>query len=215
MERLTQATIYFGHQSVGENIMEGVKELIGRDPRLKLKIVENAAPERLESGFFYHGPIGKNENPASKIDDFAARIKAGVGGQAGVAFFKFCYIDIMASRNIDELFSRYQKVMAELKASYPKTTFIHVTVPLTVVQTGPKVFIKKMIGRAPGGFEDNAKRNEYNRKLRSAYGGKEPIFDLAQIESTYTDGKRASFDWQGQIYGKNDSRIRERRPPSK
>ena len=32
------------------------------------------------------------------------------------------------------------------------------------------------------------------------YGGKEPIFDLAQIESTYPDGTRATFDWQGQTY---------------
>ena len=102
LERLTRAEKFIRAPVGRREHYGGVKELIGRDPRLKLKIVENAAPERLEPGFFYHGPIGKNENPASKIDDFAARIKAGVGGQASVAFFKFCYIDIMASRNIDE-----------------------------------------------------------------------------------------------------------------
>lgn len=200
LEKLALAKIYFGHQSVGSNIMEGVKDLMGQDPRLKLKIEETANPAASQGWVFSHGPVGQNENPASKIDDFAGKINAGVGGRADIAFFKFCYIDVMADRNIDELFSHYQKTMGELKKIYLQTTFIHVTVPLTIVQTGPKVFIKKMIGRAPGGFLDNANRNEYNRKLRQAYGGKEPIFDLAQIESTYPDGTRATFDWQGQTY---------------
>jgi hypothetical protein len=200
LAKLAQAKIYFGHQSVGNNIMAGVGDLIRQNPRLKLKIEETAAPAGLQNVVFAHGPVGKNENPASKIDDFAAKIRAGVGGSADIAFFKFCYIDIMADRNIDELFAHYQKTMSDLKKSYPKTTFVHVTVPLTIVQTGPKVFIKKMIGRAPGGFEENAKRSEYNRKLRQAYEGKEPVFDLAKIESTYADGSRATFDWQGQTY---------------
>jgi hypothetical protein len=200
LAKLAQAKIYFGHQSVGNNIMAGVGDLIRQNPRLKLEIEETAAPAGLQNAVFAHGPVGKNENPASKIDDFAAKIKAGVGGSADIAFFKFCYIDIMADRNIDELFTHYQKTMSDLKKSYPKTTIVHVTVPLTIVQTGPKVFIKKMIGRAPGGFEENAKRNEYNRKLRQAYDGKEPVFDLAKIESIYADGSRATFDWQRQTY---------------
>ena len=147
LEKLALAKIYFGHQSVGSNIMEGVNDLMGQDPRLKLKIEETDTPSTFQGGVFSHGPVGKNENPASKIDDFADKINAGVGGKADIAFFKFCYIDVMADRNIDELFSHYRKTMAGLKNSYPKTTFVHVTVPLTIVQTGPKVFIKKMIGR--------------------------------------------------------------------
>jgi hypothetical protein len=200
LEKLAKAKIYFGHQSVGSNIMDGVKDLMGRDPRLRLKVEETAAPAGFQSGVFSHGPVGKNQDPASKIDDFAAKINTGVGGNTDIAFFKFCYIDIMADRDIDELFFHYQKAMADLKKSYSQTVFVHVTVPLTIVQTGPKVFIKKMIGRAPGGFQENANRNKYNRKLRQTYGGKEPIFDLAQIESTYADGTRATFDWQGQTY---------------
>ena len=199
-EKLLRARIYFGHQSVGNNIMEGVKDLMGQDPRLKLKIEENVNPAGYQGGVFAHGRVGQNENPASKIDDFAAKINEGVGGWADAAFFKFCYIDMMADRDIDQVFSHYEKTMVDLKKAYPQTTFVHVTVPLTIVQTGPKVFIKKMIGRAPGGYLDNAKRNEYNRKLRQAYAGKEPIFDLAQIESSYSDGERATFEWKGQAY---------------
>jgi hypothetical protein len=198
--RLARANIYFGHQSVGSNIMEGVNDLMGQDPRLKLKIEATSTPTTVQGGVFSHGPVGKNEDPASKIDDFADKINAGVGGQADIAFFKFCYIDMLADRDVGQVFSHYRKTMEELKKKYPQTTFVHVTVPLTVVQTGPKVLIKKMIGQAPGGYLDNAKRNEYNRKLREAYEGKEPIFDLARVESTYPDGNRATYDWKGQTY---------------
>ena len=111
LEKLALAKIYFGHQSVGSNIMEGVNDLMGQDPRLKLKIEETVTPSTFQGGVFSHGPVGKNENPASKIDDFADKINAGVGGRADIAFFKFCYIDVMADRNIDEIFSRYQKTM--------------------------------------------------------------------------------------------------------
>lgn len=200
LEKLSQARIYFGHQSVGGNIMEGVKDLMGQYPRLKLKIEENVNLADSQGGVFAHGRVGQNENPASKIDDFAAKINAGLGGWADVAFFKFCYIDMMADRDIDQVFSHYQETMADLKNSYPKTTFVHVTVPLTIVQTGPKASIKKIIGRAPGGYLDNVKRSEYNGKLREAYAGKDPIFDLAQIESTYPDGGRATFAWKGQSH---------------
>jgi hypothetical protein len=200
LAKLVQAKIYFGHQSVGSNIMAGVEDLMRQNPRLKLQVKETAAPSVFRDSVFLHGPVGKNENPDSKIDDFAAKIKAGVGDNADIAFFKFCYIDIMDDRNIEELLANYQKTMSDLKKAYAKTTFVHVTVPLTVIQTGPKAFVKKIIGRAPGGLLENIKRTEYNRKLRQAYEGKEPIFDLAQIESTYADGSRATFDWQGKSY---------------
>jgi hypothetical protein len=198
--KLARAKIFFGHQSVGSNIMEGVNDLMGQYPSLKLKIEETDTTSAFKGGVFSHGPVGNNEDPASKIDDFAAKVKTGVGGQVDIAFFKFCYIDIMADRNIDEVFSHYQKTMASLKNSYPQTTFVHVTVPLTTVQTGPKAYLKEIIGRAPSGFLENARRNEYNRKLKQTYSGKEPVFDLAQIEATYVDGTRATFEWQGQTY---------------
>ena len=79
LEKLTLAKIYFGHQSVGSNIMEGVNDLMGQDPRLKLKIEETDTPSTFQGGVFSHGPVGKNENPASKIDDFADKINAGRG----------------------------------------------------------------------------------------------------------------------------------------
>ena len=45
----------------------------------------------------------------------------------------------------------------------------------------------------------NVKRNEYNALLKSEYEGKDPILDLAAVESTYPDGKRESFEHDGKV----------------
>jgi hypothetical protein len=72
-------------------------------------------------------------------------------------------------------------------------TVVHFTNPLTQRQTGPKAWIKKIIGRPIGGVDDNIKRNKYNDMLINQYEGKEPIFDIAKIESTFPDSSRFSF----------------------
>jgi len=49
----------------------------------------------------------------------------------------------------------------------------------------------------------NGKRvsvSEINRLLRKEYGGVGPIIDLAQIESTYPNGSRESFQRGGDIF---------------
>jgi hypothetical protein len=48
------------------------------------------------------------------------------------------------------------------------------------------------LGRVPAGLAENSKREEYSELLRRAYAGKEPVFDLARLESTAPDGSVAS-----------------------
>ena len=45
----------------------------------------------------------------------------------------------------------------------------------------------------------NVSRNEFNRRLRERYSG-DPIFDLAEVMSTYPDGRRESFRMNGVVY---------------
>jgi len=54
-----------------------------------------------------------------------------------------------------------------------------------------------MLGRAPYGTIENLRREEYNTLLRRAFRGREPIFDLARVESTAPDGTTASVNWNG------------------
>ena len=57
-----------------------------------------------------------------------------------------------------------------------------------------------MIGRAPGGYLDNAKRNEYNRKLCRLTAARNRSSTWRKSSRPIADGTRATFDWQGQTY---------------
>src|SRR5207249_2541124 len=45
----------------------------------------------------------------------------------------------------------------------------------------------------------NVLRNRYNALLRQTYIGKEPVFDIAALESRHPDGSRAYFQRAGEI----------------
>ena len=199
-EKLSKKKIYFGHQSVGFNIIEGLKDLMKENPQIKLNIVETNNPDNFNKGIFAHSRVGKNFDPKSKIDEFAKFVEQGIGENADIAFFKFCYVDVKSETDSQKVFDDYKQSMSNLTKKYPKTIFIHITVPLRFVQTGPKAWIKKIIGRPMGGYDDNIKRTEFNELLINEYNGKEPIYDLAKIESTRPDGTRETFSKDEKTY---------------
>ena len=199
-ENLAKNKIYFGHQSVGNNIINGINDLMREYPQIKLKIVETSDQADFKLGIFAHSRVGENMDPISKISGFENYMKSGIGGKADKAFFKFCYIDINPKTEVEQLFFEYKSTMSQLKLIYPKTEFIHVTIPLKIVQTGPRAWVKKLIGRPIGGYEDNIKRNQFNDLLRQEYREKEPVFDLALAESTFSNGSRESFHHNGNYY---------------
>ncbi len=202
-EKLQKKKIYFGHQSVGNNIIKGLKEIGRENPHLRLNIIriEEFAP--LDDPGFYHSAIGRNDYPKSKIEAFAQAMDDGIGNTADIAFFKFCFVDITAETNVQEVFKYYCETMEQLKKKYPKVTFVHFTVPL-LRRNKPslKSYIKKLIGKGDGFFDDshNITRNKYNQLVREKYLGKEPLFDLAMVESTYQDGSCCAFSANGHTY---------------
>ena len=195
--RIAKKKIYFGHMSVGANILDGLRDILTQIPGTSLNIVETKDPSDFDSPVFGHSPIGKNGDPASKIKDFVGLIDGGLGRKVDIAFFKLCYIDILSDTDADEVFRRYNTAMRSLRGRYPKVAFIHMTVPLRTVQIGFKAAIKQLIDRPVGGYADNCTRSRYNELLRQEYKGKEPLFDLAEIESTFPDGRRALFESSG------------------
>ena len=205
--KLSQKKIFFGHQSVGNNIIDGIRDLMKENHQIRLNIVETSNPSDFNYPLFAHARVGKNMDPQSKIDAFADFMEKGIGGSADIAFFKFCYVDVMAGTDVHKVFTEYMNTMSRLKKTYPKTTFIHVTVPLTSKLTGidslirkAKNLIKKVMGRPVFGYHDNIERNKFNEMLRKEYDGKEPIFDLAKTESTFPKRNRSSFTKNGQTY---------------
>jgi hypothetical protein len=167
--------IYFGHQSVGANILQGVKEL--------------GVPLSIKGEF-----LAENGDPLRKLQNFKAAV--GEGSRFDIALVKFCYVDVNADTDARALFERYRATIAELRAKNPRTVFVHATLPLTTVQTGPKALAKRLLGRAPYGTIENVGREQYNQLLRRTYA-REPIFDLARLESIAPDGTAVTVAWNG------------------
>jgi len=188
--------IYFGHQSVGANILDGLKELSAA-AGVPLRIAQTPRAAALQGTGIGHVFVAENGNPLKKLASFKAAL--GEGSQADVAFLKFCYVDVTADTDPRALFNEYRKTIDELRARNPRTTFVHVTLPLTTVQRGPKAWVKRLLGRAPYGTIENVKREQYNALLRRAYVGREPVFDIARLESISPDGTQATVEWGGAV----------------
>jgi hypothetical protein len=196
VSRLNAMKIFFGHQSVGENIIQGVRDIMDQDHRLKLNIVESSQPQSVPGPAFVESLIGKNGNPRSKDKAFADILARGMGSQGGIALYKYCYVDIDFDTDVQQLFEDYRRTIADLTAKYPALIIVPVTAPLEVDDAGLKTSVKTMIGR-PTSRDVNLKRNQFNTLLRKNYAGK-PVFDLAQVESTRPDGSRSYVMSQGQ-----------------
>jgi len=199
LDKLSGKKIFFGHQSVGLNIVEGINDINHRSNN-RLNILKTKNPDSFETPVFAHSTIGFNTDPISKVDEFVNLMEGGIGNNADYAFLKFCFVDITAETDIKKLFEYYKKRFEGLTEKYPKTTFIHMTVPLTTVQDGPKAFIKKIIGRPIGGYEDNYKRYQFNEMIKKEYANSYPVFDLARIESTDSNGSSLTFKRGGETF---------------
>lgn len=199
-EKLTTKKIYFGHQSVGDNILLGLREVLAAHPEIKLRIQERAELTTPTKPGLIHSYVGTNELPHSKNDAFVNAVGDKLRNNVDVAFFKYCYVDINSSSDAVGLFQTYRRTMDELKRRNPKVTFIHITAPLTTTQVGWKATVKKLLGRAPGGYPDNARRAEFNDLMRKEYAGKEPLFDLAMLEATRRDGTLSTYEYDGRRY---------------
>lgn len=199
LQALSGQKIFFGHQSVGNGILNGVG-MLSSEKNLTYEIFEmdnNADPRR---PVIAHVALGKNMYPEKKIDAFYNHITSGVGDWADIAFFKFCFVDVIKTTNVDSLFSSYRQAIENLRKEFPNVVFVHVTVPLVSRRQGWKDTVKGLLGRKMGSDDDNVKRNEYNELLLKEYEGIEPIFDLALAESTRQDGTREFFSYNDNVY---------------
>jgi lysophospholipase L1-like esterase len=199
LERVGAARVYFGHQSVGANILQGLEDL---QAGLGQPVIRVAPPGVFDvgdgRGAFLHSAIGRNEHPDSKCDDFR-RVLDQLHGQIDVALFKFCYVDFSDTSDAETVFAAYARTMDELKRRYPDVVFVHVTAPLRTVDGGPGVWLREALGRRNRAKHANARRNEFNAALRARYAG-EPVFDLAAIEVMRPDSVRETFRLAGRTY---------------
>ena len=197
LQVISQARILFAHQSVGRNILDGVRDLM-RDTGITLRIerFEEGAPAPAGAGLF-HVQVGKNGEPDTKIASFGQVLGANAGFD--VALLKLCYEDVARhAQGQSGLLDRYASMVSRASAASPGTRLVHVTTPLRSEPLGWKTPIKRLLGRETEEDADNALRNAYNQSLLARFGdGKALVFDLASVESTLPDGRRSTFEHQG------------------
>lgn len=179
-ETVARKRILFGHQSVGENILSGVRTLAAKDS-VNLALME--LPNATSGRGIVHFKIGKNEYPISKIKDFENVMQSSASQGANVALMKFCYVDIGSDTGAKILADAYTLALDKLSRQFPNVTIVAVTAPLTTLQGGWKAWLKQIVGRAPGGYAENARRQEFNDIVRQRYSRQGHLFDLAKIES--------------------------------
>jgi hypothetical protein len=187
-EALACKKIYFGHQSVGQNILDGLRAALGSSPRIPLEIRETSDPRDFDRPIFAHSLIGQNRDPKGKIDHFRSILEGGVGQKADVALFKFCYVDIDSATDVQGLMDHYDRTLSDLSAKYPHLVILAVTAPLTNAAPGIRARIKSFLGRGTALKADNAKRNSINDHIRKSYGA--AVWDLAAVEAVSASGER-------------------------
>jgi len=192
LSKINEKRIYFAHQSVGYNILDGISDL-----SLELKVKDLNKSYFSESSFFLHSIIGKNTKPLSKLKDYSNKLSNDLGDNIDIAILKLCYVDINRTTDIPELFKAYRETYNILNTRFPEVTFVHFTTPLTTRQRGLKTMIKRIIGKEIRGDKDNLNRQQFNELVRKNY---DIVFDLAEIESTRPDGTRTTHTLEGQKY---------------
>lgn len=183
LTRLAKLKIFFGHQSVGANILQGIPEIYSSYGVSSPTMISTTSLAGRTGGYFADAMTGNNGEPMGKNTAFSLQVHGGVGNQVNVAFFKYCYVDITSNTNVTTLFAGYKAVMASLVQSYPNVKFIYVTNPLTTNDAA-----------------DNTTRERFNSMMRQEYGSTGRLFDLAAVESTAPNGTRVQGTHGGSTY---------------
>ncbi len=198
IETLSQVRVYFAHQSVGRNILRGIDALTA-EAGVPLRIAEVNGAAMPEGPGLFHANVGENGVADSKLAAFVTAVSAPAPGGYDLAVLKFCYTDIgeqARDQSAQELFQRYQDVMAGVRAKQPGLGIMHMTIPLRADPPGWKTTVKRWLGRPVPSDEGNLKRGEYNELLRAAVAPAE-LFDVARLEATRADGSTSSFSAGG------------------
>lgn len=207
-EQINDKVVFFGHQSVGYNIIEGIKDLSAEHQKeyhiKSLEKKDNFQNIDFNNVNLLETTIGRNRYPLEKIEDFAHYFETEISDHVDIALMKFCYVDSGQEISSEELADAYIQEMERLEQTYPHVTFVYVTMPLRgtprKLDVWAKNIIFKILGRPIYGRDDNIERHEFNQALRTSKAHTGRLFDLAMIESTRSDGNIQSFRKNGRDY---------------
>ena len=197
LEVLAKSRVYFGHQSVGQNLLDGLKSLSATHD-VPLRIAE--APVTDEAPGIVHAIVGRNREPQTKCDAFARFLTEQAAAHWDAAILKFCYADMGegGEQNPERVLDAYKAAVRSVRTARPDVLIVHATMPLQSEGLGKRDVISKFFGFGTSNDAHNVGRNKYNDLLRAEYKG-EPLIDLAWAESTRPDGTRTGFHRDGEF----------------
>jgi hypothetical protein len=196
LERVARARIFFAHQSVGQNVLDGVRSVY---TDAGLPIPRISEPDPGTSGID-EVLIGTNGDPMGKIKAFDAEMRHGEADRVDVAVLKLCYVDVDSDTDVEAVFRAYRDTLTALQRDFPSVAVVAATVPLSS-QRDFKRRIKSVLGRDTGmGPADNVARERLNALIREQFGAQRRLFDIAAAQSTGPDGQRPSYVHGGAAY---------------
>lgn len=195
---VNETRVFFAHQSVGGNILDGLPHVYQAHGLATPRVVELADADLQDR--LVHTRVGKNGDPLGKIRAFDSLLREGLGDTVDVAVLKLCYSDVRDETDIDAVFDAYTTTLSTLQRDFPDVSFVAATVPLST-QRSHKENLKELLGRGNRyGAEHNVARERFNALLRAEYTSPGALFDVAAIESTAPDGTRVAAVHRGSPY---------------
>jgi hypothetical protein len=175
--------VLFGHQSVGQNLLDGVRDL-GSDglPVPALLSLDDTTPPCAHMAVCAFR-VGHNRDPVGKFRHFSEVAAGEAGRRADLAMLKLCYADIEDTTAIAGLFDAYREMLAEIRSHRPALEIAHCTVPLRSVATGAAAGIRRLLARNDREASANGARHAYNELLRERFAEAGTLFDLAGLEA--------------------------------
>jgi hypothetical protein len=116
---LNEKRIFFGHQSVGYNIVNGIKDL-----KTGVYIQELESGQELSKRGIHYAKMGNNSFPKSKVDALKMRLRENdLGSKFDVAFLKFCYVDFDKASDVLDVFNYYADAIESIKKEFTNHRF--------------------------------------------------------------------------------------------
>jgi len=179
---LRGAHVFFGHHSVGQNILEGLA-VLSKEAGIDVSIEE--------------APVGQNMRPLEKFEDFAKRGERNPDDGTQLMAMKLCYVDFNPRTDVDQLVEAYAAAVARVRKARPGVRVVHVAPALFARPVDMKSKLNRTLGRPVWEDQSNKKRLDFTSQVRARFPN-DPFFDLASVESTRPDGTAEQYEVDGQ-----------------
>lgn len=201
--RPLRSRVLFGAQSVGNDIVAGVRGAYDK-ARVKKPKVKNWATARTTRGpLVATASIGRNGRPTTKLRAFAALVNDAPRNSVDVALMAFNYQDITAETDVYSLFRNYEDTMASVEDANPDITFLYATAPVTSANSWRTVERSTVDGLASVNqpvWQDNIARERFNALIRERYSQTGRLYDIAALQATIDKEKVAAKEHEERWY---------------